>query len=174
LRQFQHADRQGTARALRYIAFDTVSALAIAFVINSAILVTAASVFHAAGRTDVAEIQDAYRLLSPLTGATWASVVFGVALLASGQCSAVTASLAGQVVMEGFIRTRLPPWARRLLTRCVERGHGGDDADGLAALVPNVHARVRRAGAGGGVELARLRAGTFRMQCDGAAARRIR
>lgn len=114
-----HADRQGTERALRYIAFDTITALAVAFVINSAILVTAAGVFHAAGRTDVAEIQDAYHLLSPLTGATWASVVFGVALLASGQCSAVTATLAGQVVMEGFIRTRLPPWARRLLTRCV-------------------------------------------------------
>lgn len=106
-------------RALRFMAIDTVVALSLAFVINAAILITAAGVFHQAGRTDVAEIQDAYRLLSPLTGATWASLVFGVALLASGQCSAVTATLAGQVVMEGFLQTRLPPWLRRLVTRCV-------------------------------------------------------
>ncbi|WP_011300528.1 Nramp family divalent metal transporter [Cupriavidus necator] len=110
---------QDLRRALRFIAIDTVIALSLAFVINAAILITAAGVFFKAGRTDVAEIQEAYRLLSPLTGAAWASVVFGVALLASGQCSAVTATLAGQVVMEGFLRTRLPPWLRRLATRCV-------------------------------------------------------
>jgi len=106
-------------RALRYTAIDTLVALAIAFFINSAILVTAAGVFHRSGHAEVAEIQEAFHLLSPLTGAAWASVIFAVALLASGQSSAVTATLAGQVVMEGFIRTRLAPWARRLVTRGV-------------------------------------------------------
>jgi manganese transport protein len=89
----------------------------LALFVNAAILVLAAGVFHAAGRTDVAEIGDAYALLTPLLGAGIASTLFAVALLASGINSTVTATLAGQIVMEGFLRIRLPDWARRLITR---------------------------------------------------------
>ena len=84
----------------------------------SAILIVAAAAFHTTGRTDVAEIQDAYKLLTPLLGA-YASTVFAVALLASGQNSTVTGTLAGQIVMEGFLNIRLRPWLRRLITRAI-------------------------------------------------------
>ncbi len=85
--------------------------------INSAILIVAAATFHFSGYQEVAEIQDAYKLLSPLLGVSTASVIFGLALLASGQSSTLTATLAGQIVMEGFLRFRLPSWLRRLATR---------------------------------------------------------
>jgi manganese transport protein len=87
--------------------------------VNAAILIVAAAVFHANGKTDVAEIEEAYALLAPLLGAGIASVLFAVALLASGLNSTVTATLAGQIVMEGFLRLRIPHWARRLLTRAI-------------------------------------------------------
>ncbi|HMC18430.1 MAG TPA: divalent metal cation transporter, partial [Gemmatimonadales bacterium] len=85
--------------------------------INAAILIVAAATFHRAGRTDVAEIQQAYELLTPLLGVTGASAVFAFALLASGQNSTLTGTLAGQIVMEGFLNIRLRPWLRRLITR---------------------------------------------------------
>jgi manganese transport protein len=94
-------------------------ALMLALFVNAAILIVAAAVFHASGRTDVEEIEQAYQLLSPLLGVGLASTVFAVALLASGLNSTVTATLAGQIVMEGFLRLRLPDWARRLVTRSV-------------------------------------------------------
>ena len=104
-------------QAVRLATIDSTLALSIALLINGAILVLAAAAFHTAGRQDVAEIQDAYHLLAPLLGLPLASTVFAVALLASGQNSTVTATLAGQIVMEGFLDIRLPPWLRRLVTR---------------------------------------------------------
>jgi manganese transport protein len=103
--------------AIRLATIDSTVALAIALLINSAILILAAAAFHQAGHAEVAEIQDAYYLLAPLLGAPLASTLFAVALLASGQNSTVTATLAGQIVMEGFLDIRLPAWLRRLLTR---------------------------------------------------------
>jgi manganese transport protein len=103
--------------AIRYASMDTVMALSIAFFINASIVVLAASVFHANGKTDIAEIQEAYQLLTPMLGAAFASNLFAIALLASGQNATLTATLAGQVVMEGFLNLRLPPWQRRLVTR---------------------------------------------------------
>ena len=89
----------------------------LALFVNASILITAAAVFHQAGRTDVEEIDQAYHLLSPMLGVGIASILFAVALLASGINSTVTATLAGQIVMEGFLNLRLPDWARRLITR---------------------------------------------------------
>jgi manganese transport protein len=103
--------------AIRLATIDSTLALAIALLINSAILILAAAAFHGAGHAEVAEIQDAYHLLTPLLGAPLASTLFAVALLASGQNSTVTATLAGQIVMEGFLEIRLPAWLRRLATR---------------------------------------------------------
>jgi manganese transport protein len=110
-------DDSGKADAIRMATIDGTVALALAFFINAAILIVAAATFHTAGRTDVAEIDEAYRLLSPMLGVSGASILFAVALLASGQNSTVTGTLAGQIVMEGFLRLRLPTWARRLVTR---------------------------------------------------------
>jgi manganese transport protein len=103
--------------AIRFGTIDSTVALSFALFINSAILIVAAATFHFSGYHEVAEIQDAYKLLSPLLGASAASAIFGLALLASGQSSTLTATLAGQIVMEGFLRFRLPPWSRRLATR---------------------------------------------------------
>ena len=108
---------EGRRSALRWAVTDSTIALMLALFVNAAILITAATVFHAAGRTDVEEIEQAYELLSPMLGVGIASTLFAVALLASGINSTVTATLAGQIVMEGFLRIRLPDWARRLLTR---------------------------------------------------------
>ncbi|MBR0649948.1 divalent metal cation transporter [Roseomonas terrae] len=105
--------------AIRFATLDSTIALAFALLINSAILITAASVFHSTGNTDVAEIQEAYRLMSPLLGTGIAATLFAVALLLCGINSTVTATLAGQVVMEGFLRFRLPPVLRRLVTRLI-------------------------------------------------------
>jgi manganese transport protein len=90
-----------------------------ALFINAAILILAASVFHWSGHRDVAAIQDAYQLLSPLLGVGFASALFAIALLASGQNSTLTGTLAGQVVMEGFLNIRITPWLRRLITRAI-------------------------------------------------------
>jgi manganese transport protein len=107
----------GKREAVKYAFIDSTVALSFALFINAAILVVAASTFHRAGETGVAEIQDAYRLLTPLLGVTGASAVFAFALLASGQNSTLTGTLAGQIVMEGFLSIRIRPWLRRLITR---------------------------------------------------------
>jgi manganese transport protein len=91
----------------------------LALFINAAILILSAAVFHGKGHNDVADINDAYKLLSPLLGAPLAGVLFAVALLASGQNATLTGTMAGQIVMEGFLNIRLRPWVRRLLTRLV-------------------------------------------------------
>lgn len=103
--------------AIKFGTIDSTIALSFALFINSAILILAAATFHFSGYQEVAEIQDAYRLLSPLLGVSAASTIFGLALLASGQSSTLTATLAGQIVMEGFLQFRLKPWVRRLATR---------------------------------------------------------
>ncbi|WP_088156250.1 Nramp family divalent metal transporter [Inquilinus limosus] len=107
----------GRREAIRFATIDSTVALMFALFINAAILILAAATFHTAGRTDVAEIQDAYQLLTPMLGVGIASTLFAVALLASGQNSTLTATLAGQIVMEGFLSIRLKPWLRRLITR---------------------------------------------------------
>jgi manganese transport protein len=111
------ATLQGKRQAIRYATIDSTVALTLALLINAAILILGAATFHVAGRTDIAEIAQAYYLLVPMLGVSVAGAVFAVALLASGQNSTVTATLAGQVVMEGFLRMRIPPWCRRLITR---------------------------------------------------------
>ncbi|PSB34034.1 Nramp family divalent metal transporter [Chlorogloea sp. CCALA 695] len=103
--------------AIKFGTIDSTVALSLALFINSAILIVSAATFHFSGNQDVAEIQDAYKLLSPLLGVGAASAIFGLALLASGQSSTLTATLAGQIVMEGFLHLRLPSWLRRLATR---------------------------------------------------------
>ncbi|HEV7401918.1 MAG TPA: Nramp family divalent metal transporter [Chthoniobacteraceae bacterium] len=108
---------EGKGQAIRYATLDSTLALMFALFINAAILIVAAATFHTAGQTGVAEIQDAHRLLTPMLGVGLASAVFAIALLASGQNSTLTGTLAGQIVMEGFINVRLQPWLRRLITR---------------------------------------------------------
>ena len=103
--------------AIKFGTIDSTVALSLALFINSAILIVSAATFHFSGYQEVAEIQDAYKLLSPLLGVSAASAIFGIALLASGQSSTLTATLAGQIVMEGFLQLRLAPWLRRLATR---------------------------------------------------------
>jgi len=110
-------DDAALAEAVRYASIDSTAALMCALFINAAILVVAAATFHERGMGDVAEIQDAYRLLSPVLGVGVASTLFAIALLAAGQNSTLTGTLSGQIVMEGFINFRMRPWVRRLLTR---------------------------------------------------------
>src|SRR5712691_7084627 len=111
--------RDGKREAIRFATIDSSVALMFALFINAAILIMAAATFHGTGHQDVAEIGDAYQLLSPLLGTTMASVLFAVALLCSGQNATLTGTLAGQIVMEGFINLRLRPWLRRLITRLI-------------------------------------------------------
>lgn len=108
---------EGKREAVRFATIDSSVALMSALFINAAILVMAAATFHGTGYEEVADISDAYKLLSPLLGSTMASTLFAVALLCSGQNATLTGTLAGQIVMEGFIRLRLRPWLRRLITR---------------------------------------------------------
>jgi len=103
--------------AIRYSTADTVVSLSLALLVNAAILILAASAFHSAGHTTVAELQDAYRLLEPLVGSALAAVLFGVALLAAGQSATFTGTIAGQILMEGFLNLSIPCWQRRLITR---------------------------------------------------------
>src|SRR3546814_8048083 len=107
----------GKRMSIRWAVTDSTIALMLARFINASILIMAATVFHKAGHTDVQEIEQAYALLSPMLGVGIASTLFAVALLASGLNSTVTATLAGQIVMEGFLHLRMPTWARRLVTR---------------------------------------------------------
>ena len=111
-------NEEGKRSAIRYATTDSTIALMLALFVNAAILIVAAAVFHANGK-DVAEIEEAHALLSPLLGVGIASTLFAVALLASGLNSTVTATLAGQIVMEGFLHIRLPHWVRRLITRAI-------------------------------------------------------
>jgi manganese transport protein len=108
---------KGKREAIRFANIDSAFALTLALFVNAAILVLAAAVFHRGGHPEVAEIGDAFKLLSPMLGVAGASTMFAVALLASGQNSTITGTLAGQVVMEGFLKIRLPGWQRRLITR---------------------------------------------------------
>jgi manganese transport protein len=109
--------REGKREAIFMANIDSALALTVALFVNAAILVVAAAVFHRSGHFEVAAIEDAYKLLSPLVGAAGASTLFAIALLASGQNSSITGTLAGQVVMEGFIHIKLQPWLRRMITR---------------------------------------------------------
>ncbi|WNQ10003.1 Nramp family divalent metal transporter [Paenibacillus aurantius] len=111
--------KEGKKSAIRYATADSTIALFFALFINASILILSAATFHKAGLTEVAEIQDAYHMLTPLLGTTVGSILFAVALLASGQNSTLTGTLAGQIVMEGFLNIRLTPWLRRLITRLI-------------------------------------------------------
>jgi manganese transport protein len=110
---------RGIWSAIKYNFIDSAVALNAAFFVNSAILVLAAATFYKAGMYEVAEIQDAYKLLTPMLGSEWASILFGVALIAAGQSSTITGTLAGQIVMEGYLNLRIAPWLRRLITRII-------------------------------------------------------
>lgn len=110
---------EGKTEAIRFAGIDSAASLTLALFVNAAILVVAAAVFHRGGHPEVAEIGDAYKLLTPMLGAAGASVMFAVALLASGQNSTITGTLAGQIVMEGFLNITLPGWLRRLITRLI-------------------------------------------------------
>lgn len=112
-------DTEGKKMAIKYATIDSTVSLLFAFFINAAILILASATFHSTGHHDVADITVAYKLLDPLLGATFASTLFAVALLASGQNSTLTGTLAGQIVMEGFLNIRLKPWIRRLITRAI-------------------------------------------------------
>ncbi len=112
-------DDAGKKMAIKFATIDSTVALLFAFFINAAILIVAGAAFHTSGHTDVADITVAYKLLTPLLGATFASTLFAIALLASGQNSTITGTLAGQIVMEGFLNIRLQPWLRRLITRII-------------------------------------------------------
>jgi manganese transport protein len=112
-------DKQGIKRALKMNFLDSAIALNLAFFVNAAILVLAAAVFFKTGRTDVAEIKTAHHLLDQLLGSKIAPTLFAIALIASGQSSTVTGTLAGQIIMEGYLRLRINPWVRRLVTRLI-------------------------------------------------------
>lgn len=110
---------KGIWTAIKYNFIDSAIALNAAFFVNMAILVLAASTFFKAGMNDVADIQDAYMFLTPLLGTRWAALLFGIALVAAGQSSTITGTLAGQIVMEGYLNLRIAPWLRRLITRLI-------------------------------------------------------
>jgi manganese transport protein len=117
--QTRRVGRTASAKrdAIKLSTIDTLASLTLALMVNAAILILAATAFHAHGHTEVTEIQDAYHLLDPLVGGSIASILFGVALLAAGQSSTFTGTIAGQVLMEGFLRLKIPCWQRRLATR---------------------------------------------------------
>lgn len=110
---------EGKTEAIKFATIDSTASLFVAFFINAAILILAAATFHTTGNTEIAEINDAYKMLTPLLGTSLASIFFAIALLASGQNSTLTGTLAGQIVMEGFLNIRLKPWLRRLITRLI-------------------------------------------------------
>lgn len=112
-------DEASKRSAIRFARFDTIGSLSLALLVNGAILVLAAAAFHGNGHTEAVEIQDAYHLLDPLVGGALASFLFGFALLAAGQSSTFTGTIAGQVVMEGFLQAKIPCWQRRLITRAL-------------------------------------------------------
>ena len=111
--------RKGIKQALRFNFIDSAIALNFAFFVNAAILILAAAVFYKHGMYEVADIRDAHALLQPLLGSSWAPILFALALIAAGQSSTLTGTLAGQIVMEGYLNLRIQPWVRRLLTRLI-------------------------------------------------------
>jgi manganese transport protein len=117
-RKFDRSDK-GIKQALKYNFIDSTIALNLAFFVNAAILILAAATFYKNGMFDVAEIQDAHQLLAPLLGTQWAPILFAVALIAAGQSSTITGTLAGQVIMEGYLNLRIQPWVRRIITRLI-------------------------------------------------------
>jgi manganese transport protein len=117
-REFDRTDK-GIKQALKYNFIDSTIALNLAFFVNAAILILAAATFYKSGMFEVAEIQDAHRFLQPILGTKWAPVLFAVALIAAGQSSTVTGTLAGQIVMEGYLNLRIQPWVRRIITRLI-------------------------------------------------------
>jgi manganese transport protein len=117
-RRFNTSEK-GIWSAIKYNLIDSAIALNAAFFVNAAILILAASTFFRAGMYEVSDIQDSYKFLAPLAGTEWASILFGVALVAAGQSSTITGTLAGQVVMEGYLNLRIAPWLRRLITRLI-------------------------------------------------------
>ncbi len=117
-RRFDSSEK-GIWSAIKFNLIDSTIALNLAFFVNSAILILAASTFFRAGMYEVSDIQDSYKFLAPLAGTEWASILFGVALVAAGQSSTITGTLAGQVVMEGYLNLRIAPWLRRLITRLI-------------------------------------------------------
>ncbi|MCF0058187.1 Nramp family divalent metal transporter [Dyadobacter sp. CY356] len=112
-------DEEGKKTAIKFATIDSTVSLGLAFFINASILILAAAAFHNNGHREVADITDAYHLLDPLLGVSLAGIFFALALLASGQSSTLTGTLAGQIVMEGFLNIRLKPWIRRLITRAI-------------------------------------------------------
>jgi manganese transport protein len=117
-RNFERTPK-GKHTAIKFATIDSTVALMLALFVNASILILSSAAFHSTGHNKVAEIQDAYHLLDPLLGSGIAAILFGVALLASGQNSTLTGTLAGQIVMEGFLNIRLKPWVRRLITRLI-------------------------------------------------------
>lgn len=115
-RKFKKTEEE-IKKAIKFNIIDSAIALNFAFFVNAAILILAATAFYKNGMFEVAEIQDAHRLLAPILGTKWAPVLFAVALIAAGQSSTITGTLAGQIVMEGYLNLRIQPWLRRLLTR---------------------------------------------------------
>jgi manganese transport protein len=109
----------GIKQALKYNLIDSTIALNLAFFVNAAILILAAATFYKNGMYEVAEIQDAYKFMEPLLGSRWAPMLFAVALIAAGQSSTITGTLAGQIVMEGYLNLRIQPWVRRIITRLI-------------------------------------------------------
>jgi manganese transport protein len=109
----------GIKQALKYNFIDSTIALNLAFFVNAAILILAAATFYKNGLFEVAEIQDAHRLLEPMLGTQWAPILFAVALIAAGQSSTITGTLAGQIIMEGYLNLRIQPWVRRIITRLI-------------------------------------------------------
>jgi len=142
--QTRNIDRseQGIRRALRFNFLDSTIALNLAFFVNAAILILAATVFHKSGQSEVAQLKDAHQLLEGMLGSSLAPTLFAIALIAAGQSSTVTGTLAGQIVMEGYLRLRINPWIRRLLTRLlaivpailVILWYGDDQVDALLVL----------------------------------------
>ena len=110
---------EGIKQAIKYNFIDSTIALNLAFFVNAAILILAAATFYKNGLFEVAEIQDAHQFLEPLLGTQWAPVLFAVALIAAGQSSTVTGTLAGQIIMEGYLNLRIQPWVRRIITRLI-------------------------------------------------------
>jgi len=135
-------DQQGIKRAIKYNLIDSSIALNAAFFVNAAILILAATVFFTSGNTHVARIEDAHQLLQPLLGSKLAPILFAIALIAAGQSSTITGTLAGQIVMEGYLKLRINPWLRRLLTRLIAiiptfiviTVYGDDKIDALLVL----------------------------------------
>ena len=115
-------DAEAVSEAMKGVNVDTFASLGIAFIVNASLLIVAAAVFHASGHTDVSDLAEAHRLIAPLVGNHWASTLFALALLACGLNATVTGTMAGQVVMEGFLKLKSPRWARAVMTRTLAIG----------------------------------------------------